>query len=424
MADDPGSSAYPVAPFAALSHKDFRYYAAARFLATVSVQMMSLAVGAHVYDLTHKKLHLAFVGLAQFIPIAGLSIAAGQLADRVDRRLILMACDVVFAACAVALYVLARSPAPNLEAILVVLAVLGGARAFYGPAGSALLPALVPREHFANAVTWQSTLWQIAAIGGPALSGVVYGISGAAAPVYLASAITLLVAGVLVVGIRARNQELDRRPATLATALAGVRYVRDHKILLGAISLDFFAVFLGGATALLPVFAADILHVGLDKLGVMRSAPAVGAGLTAIYLAFRPLRGRAGAKMLIAVAAFGVATIVFGLSQSYVLTVLALAAAGAADMVSVVVRSTLIQQATPPEMRGRVSAVNLIFVGASNELGEVESGTLAEAIGAVPTAVLGGVGTIAVVIAWALGFPQIRKVDRLEDVKPEGAQPT
>jgi MFS family permease len=419
MADAAASAAYPTGPFAAFQHRDFRYYAAARFLATVAVQMMSLAVAAQVYDLTHRKLHLAYVGLAQFLPIAGLSIAAGQLADRVDRRAILVVCDLAFAACAVALFLLAR--APSLEGILAVLVVLGAARAFYGPSGSSLLPALVPREQFPNAVTWQSTLWQAAAVSGPTVSGAIYGITGAPGPVYLASGVVLVVAGVLIALVRAQQQKLDRRPATLATALAGVRYVRDHKILLGCISLDFFAVFLGGATALLPVYARDILDVGLDKLGVMRSAPAIGAGLTAILLAFRPLRGRAGAKMLLAVAAFGAATIVFGLSRTYWLSVIALAATGAADMVSVVVRSTLIQQATPADMRGRVSAVNLIFVGASNELGEVESGTVAEWLGAVPTVVLGGVGTLIVVGLWAFGFPSIRRVDRLEDVKPEDA---
>ncbi|MFT3769935.1 MAG: MFS transporter [Minicystis sp.] len=422
MADAPDGSALPDhSPFVAFAHRDFRFYAAARFLATVAVQMQSLAVGFQVYALTHRKIDLAYIGLAQFIPIISLSIVAGQLADRVDRRVILITCDVVFAACAVALYTLAKSPAPSLGAILAVLAVLGAARAFYGPAGSSLLPSLVPRAHFPNAVTWQSTMWEIAAIGGPSLAGAVYGLSGAAAPVYLICAVVLVIAGVLAAGIRTRGEKLERRPATLATALAGVRYVMSHKILLGCISLDFFAVFLGGATALMPVFATDILQVGPHGLGVMRSAPAVGAGVMAILLAFRPLRGRAGAKMLAGVGVFGLATIVFGLSHSYVLSVIALAITGAADMVSVVVRSTLIQQATPAEMRGRVSAVNLMFVGASNELGEFESGTVAEALGAIPAVVLGGAGTLLVVALWAIRFPQIRAVDRLEDVKPEEA---
>lgn len=415
MSDLPG----PKAPLAALRFPDFRRYLGARVLATLAVQMIGFAVGPQVYALTHRKLDLAYVGLAQFIPIVGLSIFAGQLADRVDRRVILVACDLVFAACAAALYWLARAPSPSFGSILAVLAVLGAARAFYGPAGSSLLPSLVPREHFPNAVTWQSTLWQGAAVGGPSLAGAIYGTTERAAPVYAASALVLAGAAALVATVRAKGQKLDRQPATLATALAGARYVAAHKTLLGAISLDFFAVFLGGATALLPVYAADILHVGAHELGVMRAAPAVGAALMAVRLAFRPLRGRAGVKMLAAVAVFGAATIVFGLSHSYLLSVLALAVAGAADMISVVVRGTLIQQATPPEMRGRVSAVNLMFIGASNELGEFESGTAAEALGTVPAVVLGGVGTLLVVGTWALYFPTIRRVDRLEEVKPE-----
>lgn len=419
MSASPPAGAPPHAPFAALAHRDFRFYVAARFLATLAVQMQGLAVGFQLYELTHRKIILAWVGLAQFLPIVGLSILAGQVADRRDRRAILVICDLVFAAAAVALFVLSRSPAPRAEAILAVIAVVGAARAFYGPAGSSLLPSLVPREHFPNAVTWQSTLWQIAAIGGPSAGGAIYGISGSASAVYLAAGALLVIAGLLVLGVRTRGQKLDRGPATLATALAGVRYVWSHKILLGCISLDFAAVFLGGATALLPVYASDILGVGAHGLGVMRAAPAIGAGIMAILLAFRPLGGRAGVKMLAGVAAFGVATIVFGLSTSYVLTLASLAALGAADMVSVVVRGTLLQQATPPEMRGRVSAVNLMFIGASNELGEFESGTLAEWLGAVPAVVIGGAGTIAVVGAWAFLFPEIRRVDRLEEVKPE-----
>ena len=410
-------------PLAALRYRDFRFYAAGRFLATVAIQMQSLAVGFQVYALTHRKLDLAYLGLAQVIPILGLSIAAGQAADRFERRMILVVCDVAMALCALALFLIARSKAPSFAAILAVLVVLGAERAFYGPAGSSLLPSLVPREHFTNAVTWQSTLWQGAAISGPSLGGAIYAIAGAPGPVYLVAAALLGVSGLLVAGIRARNAVLDRRPATLRTALAGVRYVRRHKILLGSISLDFFAVFLGGATALLPVYAADILEVGPHGFGFMRAAPAVGAGLTAGYLAFRPLGRHAGAKMLGGVAVFGVATVVFGLSRSYPLTLVALAILGAADMVSVVVRSTLIQLATPAEMRGRVSAVNMMFVGASNELGEFESGSLAELLGATPSVVLGGLGTLAVVALWAWRFPQIHRVDKLEDVKPEGAEP-
>jgi hypothetical protein len=238
--------------------------------------------------------------------------------------------------------------------------------------------------------------------------------------VYLAAAALLGASGLLITGIQARPGQSDRPPATLETALAGVRYVSRHKIVLGSITLDFFAVFLGGATALLPVYASDILKVGPDGFGVMRSAPAVGAGITALYLAFRPLGRRAGPKMLAGVAVFGAATVAFGLSESFPRTVAMLAILGAADMVSVVVRSTLIQAATPAEMRGRVSAVNMIFIGASNELGEFESGTLAEWLGPVPSVVIGGAGTLVVVALWVWLFPGLRRVDRLEDVEPEG----
>jgi MFS family permease len=414
----------PPSPLAVLAYRDFRFYAAGRFLITVAVQMQGLAVGYQVYDRTHRKIDLAYLGLAQFVPIVGLSLAAGQLADRVDRRLILVGCNAVFAVAAIAFYLLARSPAPSLGAILSLLVLVGAARAFYGPAGSSLLPSLVPREQLTSAVSWHSMLWQGAAIGGPSLAGAIYGAGGAPGPVYLTAAALVVGGGALFAGIRTRPKKAERPPATLETALAGVRYVRRHKILLGAISLDFLAVFLGGATALLPVYATDILHVGPHGFGVMRSAPAVGAGLAGAYLAFRPLGRRAGPKMLAGVGVFGAATVVFGVSQWFGLSVAMLALLGAADMVSVVVRSTLIQAATPPEMRGRVSAVSMMFVGASNELGEFESGALAQWLGTVPSVVVGGAGTLAVVLLWAWRFPSLGRVDRLEDVKPEGTPGT
>jgi MFS family permease len=406
-------------PFAqTLRHRDFRYYALGRFLATFALQMQNLAVGFQVYALTHRKIDLAFVGLAQFLPIASLSIPGGQLADRLDRRRILIACDGVFGVAAVALWLLARTPSPSFGAILALLLVSGAGRAFYGPAGSSLLPALVPPKQLANAVSVHSTLWQIAAIGGPSVAGAIYA-AGGASPVYLTTIALFACAGVLLARVGPHHDKSDRSPATFETALAGVRYVKDHKLLLGVMSLDFLAVFLGGATALLPVYATDILHVGPRELGVMRSAPAIGAGITAAYLALRPLGGRAGVKMLAGVGLFGAATVVFGLSTSYLLTIAMLALLGAADMVSVVVRSTVIQAATPSEVRGRVSAVNLMFVGASNELGEFESGLLAEWLGTVPSVVFGGLGTLAVVLLWAWRFPALARVDRLEEVRPD-----
>jgi MFS family permease len=427
-------------PFAqTLRHRDFRYYALGRFLATFALQMQNLAVGFQAYALTHRKIDLAYIGLVQFLPIASLSIPGGQVADRLDRRRILIVCDGVFGVAAVALWLIARTPSPSFRAILALLLVSGAGRAFYGPAGSSLLPLVVPREQLANAVSVHSTLWQIAAIGGPSVAGAIYA-AGGASPVYLTTIALFACSGVLLAGIGPCHDKSERPPATFSmggdppnppprapvraaprtfeTALAGVRYVKDHALLLGVMSLDFLAVFLGGATALLPVYATDILHVGPRELGIMRSAPAIGAGITAAYLALRPLGGRAGVKMLAGVGVFGAATVVFGISTSFPLTIAMLALLGAADMVSVVVRATVIQAATPSEVRGRVSAVNLMFVGASNELGEFESGLLAEWLGTVPSVVFGGLGTLAVVLLWAWRFPSLARVNRLEDVRP------
>ncbi len=406
-------------PLAAFSSRDFRYYAAARFIATIASQAQSVAVGFQVYALTHRALDLGYVGLAQFLPVVSLSLVTGHAADRFDRRSLLLLCELAFAACAVIFFLLARAEHPSLLAIYANLVLFGTARAFAGPAASSLMPSLVPKAHFANAASWQSTLWQLAAIGGPSLGGLLYGLYGSAGPVYAFTAVGFGCAVILASAIRTRTGRLDRRPPTLATALAGLRYVWAKKILLGSISLDFFAVFLGGAVAMLPVYATDVLHVGPTGLGVLRSAPAVGAGLTAVWLAFRPLGRRAGAKMLVCVGLFGAATVVFGLSRSFGLSLAALAVMGASDMVSVVVRMTLEQAATPHEMRGRVSAVNMVFVGASNELGEFESGTAAALLGTVPSVVLGGVGTIVVVLLWSWLFPEVRRVDRLEDVKSD-----
>ncbi|WP_437734886.1 MFS transporter [Sorangium sp. So ce1335] len=407
----------PTSPLAAFKSRDFRVYAVARLLATMAYQMQSVAVGFQVYDLTRDPLALGYVGLAQFLPIAGLSLVAGHTADRFDRRVILSLCYFTSSLAALALFLLARSPSPDLRAIYAVLVLLGTVRAFQGPAGSSFLPALVPAAHFQNAVTWQSTLWQVGAIGGPSLGGLLYGVWRAPAPVYLASSLALAAACAGLLAVRARTGRMEKRPPSLATALAGLRYVYRKKILLASISLDFVAVFLGGAVALLPIYATDVLHVGPQGFGLLRAAPAAGAGLMAVLLAFRPIRRQAGRKMLLCVGLFGLATVVFGLSRSFPLSLLALTVIGATDMVSVVVRMTLEQLATPPEMRGRVSAVNMVFVGASNELGELESGTLARLIGTVPTVVIGGLGTMAVVLLWGWLFPELRAVDRLEDTR-------
>jgi MFS family permease len=292
------------------------------------------------------------------------------------------------------------------------------ARAFEGPAAQSLVPGLVPAEHFPNAVTWGSTVWQVSTIVGPSLGGVLYGVTHGAGWVYVGAAALLGVAAALLQPLPACAPEGDGQGVSLETVFAGFKYVRQHPVILGSISLDLFAVLLGGATALLPVYASDILHVGPLGLGALRSAPAVGAAAMALWLAYRPLDRHAGSIMFACVALFGAATIVFGLSRSFALSFGALVVLGASDMVSVVVRSTVVQLRTPHAMRGRVSAVNMMFIVASGELGELESGLTAAWLGAVPAVVVGGLGTLLVVAIYTLAFPDLRGVDRLEDVGP------
>jgi MFS family permease len=409
-----------VAWWAAFSHRDFVLFQGARLLAVLGTQMQSVAIGWQIYAITGRPLDLAWVGLAQFLPAACLSLAAGQVADRVERRRILVVCYAAMAVLSAGLCVLARSGAvaQNVLPIYAVLVGIGVTRAFQGPASQSLLPSLVPVDHFGNAVTWSSSLWQTAMVFGPTLGGLAYAAFDGAAPVYAAASGCLVGSFVLMATMR----PIAPRAATTAAAdsiLAGVRYVRNNQIVLGAISLDLFAVLLGGATALLPVYARDVLHLGPWALGVLRSAPAAGAAVTGVVLALRPIDGHAGRRMLAGVAVFGVATVVFGLSRSFVLSLIALIVVGAADMVSVVIRSALVQLATPDAMRGRVSAVNMVFIGASNELGEFESGLTAQWLGAVPSVVVGGVGAILVVALWAWRFPRLRRVNQLRDAQPD-----
>jgi MFS family permease len=383
----------------------------------LAMQMQSVAIGWQIYAITRRPLDLAWVGLAQFLPAFGLALVTGHVADRFERRSILKVCHVAMAVLSLTLFSLARSPHPTVSSIYVVLVGVGVARAFLGPANQSLLPSLVPTELFPSAVAWSSSLMQAGMVAGPSLGGALYGAFAGPSVVYATAAICscvafLQVARMAVRAPAARPSAVGRR----SSLLAGVRYVRGNPILLGAISLDLFAVLLGGATALLPVYARDVLFLGPWALGTLRSAPALGAALTGVVLAAHPIEGRAGAKMLGAVAVFGVGTIVFGLSRNLGLSLAALLVTGAADMMSVFVRSSLVQLATPDAMRGRVSAVNMVFIGASNELGEFESGLTAQWFGAVPSVVLGGVGTLAVVALWALRFPELRRVDRINDV--------
>jgi len=381
--------------------------------------MLNVAVGWQVYAITGRALDLGFVGLAQFVPVAGLTLVAGHVADRFDRRAVLLACNSALVIAAGILYVLSRRPIGDANGIYAVLVLLGTSRAFSGPAGQALMPHLVPAEHLGNAVAWGSTVFKIANVIGPAIGGLLYAWR-CAATVYMVAGVELFVALLLIGDMRIRLGRMEQSALSWKTVLAGVRYVWRQRIILGCITLDLFAVLLGGAEALLPIFARDILLVGPWGLGLLRSASAVGAALTAIWLAYHPVARRAGATMMACVAIFGAATIVFGVSRNFLLTLAALAVIGASDMVSVFVRMTIIPLATPPEMRGRVSAVNMVFIGASNELGEFESGVTAQWLGAVRAVVFGGAGTLAVVAASIGLFPSLRRLDRLEDAKTAG----
>ncbi len=402
-----------------LANRRYAYYLASRISLVVTTQMLSVAVGWQIYAITGKAIALGFSGLAFFLPGFCLALVGGHVADNHDRRGILVLCNFGVTLVALALAILAAAHVENLTAIYGLLALLGAIRAFSGPASQALMPNLVGRAQLERAVALGSSCWQLAMIAGPSLGGTLYAATGNPAVVYGACTGAALVAFVSAIAIGPNPPRTDagpetRRAPTWSTLLAGIRYVVSNKAILGAISLDLFAVLLGGAVALLPIFSKDILHTGPWGLGVLRSAPAVGASVVAALLAYFPLRRRAGIVMLAFVMIFGLATIVFGVSSHFALSLGALFVLGASDMFSVVVRSTLIQTRTPDEMRGRVGAVNLVFVGASNELGEFESGVTAAWFGPRLAVVLGGVGTCVIVLLWAVLFPDLRDVDRLD----------
>jgi MFS family permease len=385
----------------------------ARFLATASSEMQAVAVGWQIYGLTGRPLDLGLVGLAQFLPGILLFLVAGHAADRFPRRRILVICYGAFAACSFLLLALTLHGLTSVYPIYAVLVANGIVRAFNGPASQAILPQIVPEQHFPNAVAWGSSIFQGAQVAGPMLGGMVYGIAATPVPVYAAAAAAYLTALCLMAMVQVTGHQRPRGVASLSFVLDGLRYIRRNAIILGTISLDLFAVLLGGAVALLPVYAREILHTGAFGLGFLRAGPGMGAVLTAIALAHYPLRRRAGAAMLWCVAGFGAFTMVFGLSRNFAVSMAALIAVGACDMVSVIVRHTLVQLGTPDEMRGRVSAVNMVFIGASNEVGQFESGLTAQWLGAVPAVLLGGMGTILVVALWAAMFPALRRVDEL-----------
>ncbi|HEY8073385.1 MAG TPA: MFS transporter [Labilithrix sp.] len=399
-----------------LANRRYALYLASRLALIVATQMLSVAVGWQVYEITGQALALGFSGLALFLPGFVFSLAGGAVADRFDRRRILCVCHVGVALSAALLGVMAWRGVHTLAPIYAILAALGTIRAFSGPAGQALMPNLVERSQLEKAVALGSSSWQLAMIAGPSVGGAIYAATAHASAVYATCCVMAVLAFVCVVAIGTiPSAPRTREPANLATVLAGIRYVWSNKPILGSISLDLFAVLLGGAVALLPIYAKDILHIGPWGLGILRSAPGAGAAIVALVLTWFPVRRRAGITMLACVLLFGVATIIFGKSHTFVISLVSLFVLGGADMISVVIRSTLIQTRTPDAMRGRVGAVNLVFIGASNELGEFESGVTAAWLGPELAVVAGGVGTCLVVLAWALFFPDLRDVDRMDE---------
>ncbi|OQM77128.1 MFS transporter [Manganibacter manganicus] len=396
--------------YAAFRHRSFLSYWLARFLANFATAIVSVAVGWQIYDMTHDPLDLGIVGLVQFLPALLLVLVTGAVADRFGRRFIMALAILVEALCAATLLLHSwRGGGPGL--IFAVLGLFGVARAFFGPASSSLFANLVPAEDFANAIAWNSSAWQTATIVGPVVGGLLYGLGPEAA--YGTATMLMLCSMMLILTIpRPARHSASERP-TLQTLFAGFGYIWNEKVVLGAISLDLFAVLLSGATALLPVYARDILDLGPWGLGLLRAAPGIGAISVAVWLAGHPIRDHAGRIMLAFVGLFGVVTVLFGLSTVTWLSIIALVALGATDMFSVYIRETLIQLWTPDRLRGRVNAVNQVFVGASNELGEFRAGTMAAVIGTVPAVVVGGIGAIAVAGLWAVLFPQLRKVRHL-----------
>jgi len=395
----------------ALDYPNFRHYVAARFLTTFAVQMQSVVIGWQVYAVTGDPLDLGLIGLAQFLPFFVLILPAGQIADRMDRRLILMLCYAVEAACAVMLLLLTLNGIREVWPVFAVLVLFGSARAFSQPTSQAITPNLVPIAAFPNAIALNSSTSHIARIAGPAAGGFLY-ILG---PDTVYGIVAALLVGSVLMMTRVNLPRVIRapEPATWHTVFEGLRFIRSRPVVLGAITLDLFAVLFGGAVALLPAYASDILNTGPDGLGFLRAAPAIGAAVTALLLAFHPVIRNIGNWLFVSVGIFGLAIIVFGLSKFFLLSLGALIIMGASDMVSVYIRHMLVQLATPDEIRGRVSAVNSVFIGASNELGDFRAGVTAAWIGLVPSVVIGGAATLIVAGICMRLYPQLSRMDKL-----------
>ena len=408
-----------VGGYVAFTYRDFTLYQTARFFIVAALEMQSVAVGWQVYDITRKPLDLGLVGLAQFLPSFLLFLVAGHAVDRFERRKILVLCYAGLAICSGLLLLITFSHYETVYSIYVVMVLVGIVRSFSAPGGRAFLPEIVSEEHFPNAVAWNATIFEGSTILGPAVGGFLYALTKGPHVVYGAALIIGIVATVSMLRIKSKAKPRPREEISMKTVLAGLRYIWEQKVILGAISLDLFAVLLGGAVALLPVYAREILHTGPWGLGLLRSAPGVGAAIMALAVAHRPLKRKVGLTMLWCVAGFGVCTIIFGLSRSLIISLVALLLLGAADMVSVIIRGILVQLGTPNSMRGRVNAVEMLFIGASNELGQFESGITAAWFGTVPAVVLGGIGTLLVIAFWAWQFPELRNADQFISVQDE-----
>jgi MFS family permease len=389
----------------------------ARLAATTGYQMLALLIGWKIYALTGSAFDLGLVGLIQFVPAVVLTLLIGHAADRYDRRTIVRVAQIVYAVAALMITAALIAGVLTRDLLFAVVFMIGCARAFEMPTGHSLVPSLVPPKLLARAVAAWSSANQVAVISGPALGGLIYAFN----PVIVSALCTVFftAAVVFVTYVRPRSQPQSREPPTLRSALTGFAFIRHRPRLLGVISLDLFVILLGGATALLPVYAKDILNSGPIGLGLLRSAPAAGALLTTIVLSHYPIEQRIGPAMFASVAIFGIATVAFGLSTWMPLSLVALAVLGASDSISVVIRFTLVQIETPEDKRGRVSAVNYLFVGSSNTLGDFESGTVAAWLGAVPAVLIGGLGSLLIAGLWMLFFPTLRRIDRYEPANDE-----
>lgn len=400
--------------FIAFKYRDFRLYLLARFLTLAAHQMLVIGLSQRVYEITHNPIHLGYLGLALFLPKILLTLPAGHLADQFERRAIIACCRGAQVILAILFIGFALKDFSPLWGLYLLLFLTGSSNTFDGPASLAFVPDIIPKEDFGNAVAWNSSVFQSAFVVGPALAGLLYAAAGGIWPVLIGVLIMRVLAFVWIIQIRGRSVPEKPVGTSMKDVLAGLHFVRQQKVILGAITLDLFAVLFGGAVALMPVFANDILKVGASGLGFLRAAPALGAALMAFGMAHLPPLKRAGVTMFACVAGFGLATILFGLSTNFYFSLVCLFFLGAFDMISVIVRGVVVQVLTPQEMRGRVSAVNLVFIGASNELGEFESGLTASWFGTVPAVVLGGLGTLVVVALSFFKFPQLKNYGKLE----------